>query len=154
MVDAGVPSGISSSLAYRLSARWRLHAGLSHNLVGLGVRGGVRLRATTARVSPTLSLEAGRFARADAGWLAGAVGAETDTASLQSMGYAYGGGHAGVEISGDNATFFVELGAASIGGTLYFEDVTEQSGVQREVRTATDVDFWTLSGRAGVMVWF
>jgi len=154
MVDAGAPSGMTGALAYRPTPRLRLHAGVSHNLVGPGLRGGVAVRATTGRVSPTLSLEVGRFSEANAEWLAGAFDASTDTATLRSMAYDYAGGHAGLEIGGRDAAFFVEVGATAINGTLYFDEMSEQSGVQRSVRTKSDLDFWTLSGRAGVLVWF
>lgn len=154
MVDAGVPSGMTGAVAYRPSPRLRLHAGVSHNLVGLGFRGGVVLRGTTGVVAPTLSLEVGRFDRADASWLVSRLDVSADTGALSEVGYDYGGGHAGLEIGGDAAIFFFQVGATAIKSALFFDDVSQQDGVQREVRTRTELDFWTLSGRAGVLVWF
>ncbi len=154
MVDAGVPSGMSGAVAVRPTRWLRLHLGVGHNMVGPGVRGGFALRPPRGSVVPYVSIEAGQFARTDAGWLGGAVGVESERASLRELGYRYGAGHAGLEIAGDDATLYLELGASAIEGSLYFRDLTEEDGVQMDVRTESPLAFWTLSGRAGVMVWF
>ena len=154
MVDAGVPSGVTASVAWRPNPRLRLHLGVGHNLLGPGARTGAALRFGRGTVLPTLSVEAGRFTRTDAAWLGTAVGASSQDASLHEVGYQYGAAHAGLEFAGADATFYVELGGAAIYSDLYFREVSSDGGVQMDVRTESSLDFRTLSGRAGVLVWF
>ena len=154
MVDAGMPSGISGALALQASASLRLHVGVGHNMLGPGVRGGALLRLWRGTVAPTISAEAGWYGRTDAAWLTEAVDATDGDAALEQVGYTYGAAHAGVEIAGKDATFYAEMGAARIHGDLYFRETSQTGDVTMAIATESSLRFWTLSGRAGVLVWF
>jgi len=154
MLDAGLPEGMSGAVAYRPLPRWRLHAGVGHNMVGPGVRAGVSARAATGAVSPSLALEAGHFFRSRAGWLAGAVDARDEDGELDEISYDFASARVGLELGGGDAVFYVEGGVSWILGDLYFAEHMNDSSADVEIRSQSELEFFTASGRAGVLLWF
>lgn len=139
---------MAAAVAYRLTPRWRLHAGAGHNTLAPGARAGVTVRLRPRGAAPIAAAELGRFAPAAPGWLTAAV----DDDSLHAVGYDYASFELGFELGGPaaDATFFALVGASAIAADLYFEDRTDAM----LVRSRSTLSFTTLSGRMGVLVWF
>jgi hypothetical protein len=149
MVDAGLPDGVTGALSYEPAHRVRVHAGIGHNLVGVGIRSGVSARLTEGDIAPSLALELGRYFRADSGFVGDLV--SDDEESLDKLSYDYVSALAGVEVRGDKTGFYAQLGVAKVFSNLYLSE-TMEPGI--EVKSTSSLDFYTLSGRLGCFVTF
>jgi hypothetical protein len=156
MADVGAPDGATASVVYRPLRAVRLHAGVGHNLVSTGQRVGVTLVPFRSWVTPTLSIDHGRYPEGDARSLVrSVVGDGMATASLfERVGYEYTNGHVGLELGRKRATLYVHLGVSRLAGDLgggttamtSDEDVTVTIG-------DSHVSMWTVSGRMGVILY-
>lgn len=95
MLDAGVPSGAGASIVYRPVRALRVHAGAAHNGFGPGAGGGVTLAPLAGTVTPTLTVEAGRFSAAE-------------------LGYDYATAHVGVELGTRAYVFYLRGGVSGV----------------------------------------
>src|SRR5690349_2181878 len=68
MMDAGLPDGANASLVFRPLSWLRAHGGGGHNMVSVGVRGGVTLLPFGS--GPSATIEAGHYFDGDANGLA------------------------------------------------------------------------------------
>lgn len=120
MADVGVPDGGTASLVYRPIAPVRLSAGVSHNLVGPGVRGGITLIPLSSWITPTLSASYGRFVERDANPTARRVSGDPMLSSpaLERVGYDYADAHLGLELGRQRVTFFLHAGVTRISGQV------------------------------------
>lgn len=156
MADVGAPDGATASIVYRPLDAVRLHAGVGHNLVSTGQRVGVTLVPFRSWVTPTLSVDYGRYPEGDARPVVrSVVGDGMAVASLfERVGYAYANGHVGLELGGTRATLYVNVGVSRVAGDLggggsvmtSDEDVTVTFG-------DSHVTMWTVSGRLGVILY-
>jgi hypothetical protein len=150
MVDAGLPDGVTGAVAYHPVKKVRLHAGVGHNLIGFGVRSGASVRFMDGKVAPMATLEVGRYFRTDAGILGSSIDVGDDE-DLEEIGYDYVSALGGIDISGRDKGFYLQLGVSKVYTDLFF---VERMGEEVEVRSSTSLDFVTLSGRLGWFVLF
>src|SRR3954465_15242351 len=66
MTDVGLPDGGTASLVVRPIRALRVEAGVAHDVVGPGVRGGVTWIPLSSWATPVLSVGYGRFFERDA----------------------------------------------------------------------------------------
>lgn len=160
MLDAGVPDGGNVSLVYRPISRVRLNAGVSHNLVGPGVRGGITLAPFTTWFTPTVSGTYGRFFERDANPAARMMLNDPALSSpaLERFGYDYADAHLGLEFGRRRLTFFIHGGVTRVWGSVHnLDDAGETDGAQADdgmtVTFTEDPTFTltTLSARLGLV---
>jgi hypothetical protein len=152
MVDAGVPDGGNASLVYRPVSRVRLAAGVSHNLVGPGVRGSVTLAPLTTWITPTLSATYGRFFERDASKVARIVTGDDilESPAHERFGYDYADAHLGLELGRERVTFFLHGGVTRVRGQVHDLDENNNDG-EATVTFSEDprVTMTTVSARLG-----
>ena len=148
--DVGVPDGANAALVYRPIRALRVHAGVGHNYVSRGVRGGITLVPLASVVTPTLSVDYGRYFTGDANPLARMItGDDTfQSSALEEVGYDYANAHVGLEVGRTRATFYVHAGASRITGDvrgLESESVTFSQDPKLTMRT--------VSARVGLIIY-
>ncbi|HEX9050576.1 MAG TPA: hypothetical protein VF841_08600 [Anaeromyxobacter sp.] len=161
LAGAGFPEGIAADAVFRPVSDVRLFAGPMWNWVGWGVQGGVTLVPWHLGVSPVLSLEGGRYFKADARFLAGNAGgipAEVKPL-LGSVSYDYGSLRVGVEIGSRDAfaiSVLAGLSYVSLTASGTSTTTVTTSGGQTATVTFTDPRLrGTMpSVKAGVQLWF
>ena len=145
-LDAGWPGGAVAAIVYRPIWPLRVDAGVSYNLIGFGLRGGVTLVPWKLSVSPSLRGEFGHTFTADA---SGFVGNFTDLTPAQEQalarfGYDYATLQLGLELGNpDSFIFFVRGGLAWLWGTA--RDV--EAAAQEQDPRITAVDDPSISAR-------
>lgn len=158
MMDVGAPDGASISIVYRPVRALRAFAGLSHNMISLGQRVGVTLTPGWF-VSPTLTLEYGRYAEGNANPLIRlATGDDTfSSAVAERIGYQYGNARLGLEVGRKWFTFYLHAGMSRISGRVHnlsSETMSEQAGTTTvSFPSDPDVRLWTASASLGFVVY-
>jgi hypothetical protein len=161
MVDAGLPDGGTAALVYRPLSFLRLNGGVSHNLVGPGVRGGVTLVALPWWFSPTVSATYGHYFERDANEAARTVSGDDmlDSPALERFGYDYADAHLGFELGRKRATFYLHAGVTRVTGHVRNLDQVgadaEPDDGNASVSFTQDpnVTMTTLSARFGLIVY-
>ncbi|MBL4637590.1 MAG: hypothetical protein JKY56_27285 [Kofleriaceae bacterium] len=161
MVDAGLPDGVVASLVVRPTPRIRAHGGVSYNGFAPGVRAGVSLAAFPFWITPTITVEAGRYFQGNANplveMLSGSSG--IDEPILRDVGYDYANAHVGLEFGYSGMTFYVHAGMSvvelelhNVGDSLalFFDD----EGPAVEVRSDPLIRIIAPSGRTGFVYYF
>jgi hypothetical protein len=100
LLDGGFPAGLAASVVFRPVPEVRFWAGPAWNVAAFGVQAGVTLVPFHVGISPTLSLEGGRYFQADATFLArrsSGVPQELEPL-LAETGYDYAAAHVGIEV--------------------------------------------------------
>lgn len=117
MLDAGFPGGLGASLLVRPLWFARFHAGLSHNLLGPGLRAGATLVPFHFPVVPTLTGEYGHAFQSDASGLVGRFARLDDAEKtiLRKVGYDYLSAALGIEIGSQRSfAWFFRVGLARV----------------------------------------
>ncbi len=162
MLDAGLPDGVNGALVLRPTPRIRAHGGLSFNGFAPGVRGGVTVAAFPFWITPTLTVEAGRYFKGDANGLVRMISgnAEFDEPVLRELGYDYATTHVGLEFGYSGMTFYVHGGMSVVQARL--RNVGESlsllldgdSGPSLEIRSDPLVRIIAPSGSTGFVYYF
>lgn len=141
MVDAGAPDGAFLSAVLRPLHWLRIHAGAGHNLIGLGLRGGLSLIPFRGFISPTLDLEGGHSFKGDlrSPYPSGEGIPET-------LGYSYGNAHLGIELGSDNFRFFLRGGYSYVAAEADLGELDE-SGVRFD--SPAELSLFTPSAKLG-----
>jgi hypothetical protein len=152
--DVGVPDGANAALVFRPIRALRLHAGGGYNLISSGVRAGVSVVPLSSWVSPTLSIDAGRYFEGDANPIARRIQGDSTYSSpmLERVGYDYVNAHLGLEFGRQWATFYIHAGMSRVSGTVYgiAEEIGEEDVTLEE---DPDVTLWSPSARIGLIVY-
>ncbi|HME91326.1 MAG TPA: hypothetical protein VKE49_07870 [Myxococcaceae bacterium] len=133
-VDAGVPDVMAASVALRPWHWLRLQAGGMHNTVSPGLRGGISLVPFYFWITPSLTLEAGRYFEGDATWIARRLTPNRNLDPLfGKVGYDFGNAHLGLELgSPRSVSFFLRAGISYVqmgkGVQQAISDPTIQAG--------------------------
>jgi len=119
MADFGVPDGGTASVVVRMSM-FRLNAGVGSNLVTTGYRAGITIAPLATWVSPTLSLDVGRYPEGDANSLGRIVTQDASYHSpmLEHVGYDYLDAHVGLELGRRWSTFYIHGGMSRVAGNV------------------------------------
>ncbi len=154
--DLGVPDGGTASVSLAPSSLLRVHAGVSYNAVSPGFRVGATLVPFRTFVTPTLSVDWGRFREGDANPMVRRISGDDsiDSLALERFGYDYANAHVGLEI-GRSWTFFLRAGASRITGVAH--DLEAEISSMAEDDPSTTVTFgedpkvtaWVPSARLG-----
>jgi hypothetical protein len=136
-LDGGFPDGIALSALYRPARPLRLDAGLTYNMIGFGLRGGVTVAPFRSSIAPVLRAEYGHTFSGDATGLVGNFTALTaaERLLLRSVSYDYASLQLGLEIgASDRLVFFAR------GGLAWFWTTVRnfQAAAQLENPSATD----------------
>jgi hypothetical protein len=154
MVDAGAPDGANASLVVRPLRFLRLHAGGGYNAVSTGVRAGFSLVPLSSWVSPTVTVDAGRYFEGDANPIARTVMGDPEFSSpaLEKVGYDYLNAHLGFELGRQWATFYVHAGMSRVSGQVHgLSEVLADEEANVTVSDDPDVTMWTPSARIGLI---
>jgi hypothetical protein len=112
-LSAGAPQGFALSAVLRPIPWLRASAGVAHNVLGFGVQGGVTAFPTGWAVTPTLTLEAGRFFETDVSDDFSGTFPSAFDPSLREFGYDFYSAQVGVELGSRRSfLFFVRGGLA------------------------------------------
>jgi hypothetical protein len=112
-LSVGVPQGFTAGAALRPLPWLRGHAALAHNVLGPGVQGGVTLLPWRGAVTPTLTVEAGRFFETDVSDDFSGTFPDAFDPSLREFGYDFFAAQLGVEFgSQEGLAFFLRGGLA------------------------------------------
>ena len=143
MADAGVPDGATASLVVRPVSVLRLHGGLGYNTISRGVRVGATLAPFKAFVSPTLSIDYGRYPEGDANPLARMVTGDAMYASskLEHIGYDFANAHVGLAFGQARASFYLQAGMSRTAATLHDDS------------TSAKLVMWSPSARLGFVLY-
>lgn len=148
--DVGVPDGANAALVVRPISMLRVHGGVGHNYVSRGVRAGITLVPLKSVVTPTLSVDYGRYFEGDANPLARMItGDESfESSLLEKVGYDYANAHVGLELGRKRFTFYIHAGASRITSNvrgLELESVTFSQDPR--------MTMWTVSARLGFVLY-
>ncbi len=162
MVDAGLPDGVSGSLVWRMSPRIRVHGGVGYNGFAPGVRAGFSVAAFPFFITPTATVEAGRFFEGDANTLAQMVSgdSEFDEPALREVGYDFANAHVGLELGYSGMTFYVHGGMSALQMRVRNLNATldanfdESDGPKLELRSDPTLRVIGPSARAGFVYYF
>lgn len=169
MVDAGVPDGVTGSLVFRPLQMLRIYGGGSYNLISPGVRAGVSLAPVPFVISPSMSVEAGRYFVGDANKPLQKLGIISDEGSplLREIGYDYANFHLGLDLGRSRFTFYVHAGFSLVRGKVrnldeQIADATLPGSMGTEMDDGTLVEFrddpiitlWAPSARLGFMLFY
>lgn len=158
-LDLGVPDGATVSVVYRPFRALRAHAGLSHNAISLGERAGLTFVPFSWFVSPTLSVEYGRYAEGNANPIARIVTGDQTFSSgvLDRVGYQYANAQLGLEFGRKWFTFYLHAGVSRVSGTVHnLDSETMSSNTGSTTVSFTkdpNVRMWTASARLGFVVY-
>ncbi|MEO8700836.1 MAG: hypothetical protein ABI867_12375 [Kofleriaceae bacterium] len=148
MADVGVPDGANAAVVVRPIRAVRIHAGMSHNYVSKGVRGGVTLAPFGSAVQPILAFDYGHYFDGDANPLARMIMGDSSyqNEALDKVGYDYANLHAGLEFGRKWFTFYLHAGMSRVTGDLH--GLSSQSA---SVTFSQDpkLTMWTPSARLG-----
>lgn len=152
--DVGVPDGAVGSVVVRPVRAVRLHAGVGHNAISRGLRTGLTLVPLRSWLSPTLSVDVGRYEEGDATPLARRLSGDADytNPTLERVGYTYANAHLGLELGRRWFTFYLHAGASRVTGNVYeLVPMSETSSVSfsQEPRATA----WSVSARLGFIVY-
>lgn len=161
MVDMGVPDGFVAALSLRLHRLVHVHAGGAHNTVSPGGRAGVQVRAWDRAVAPYAALELGHYAEGRPGeWMQGltrrAAGSDvmdTDSVTVERVGYSYGNAHVGLRLGSDRAGFYVQGGLSRVHAVAIVRqrrDVALPLPLEVDVTSRAQAQLWTASARLGL----
>jgi hypothetical protein len=160
MADVGLPDGANASLVVRPIRMLRLHAGGGHNYISPGVRGGITFVPFATWITPTLSVDYGRYFDGDANPLARMVSGDSSFSStvLDHVGYDYGNAHVGIELGRTRATFYIHAGMSRITGNIrglnaMAGGMSGDSGTSITFADDPRVELWTVSARVGLVVY-
>ncbi len=162
MVDAGLPDGVSGSLVWRMTPRIRVHGGVGFNGFAPGMRAGFSLAAFPFFVTPTATVEAGRFFEGNANTLAQMVSGDPafDEPVLREVGYDFANAHIGLELGYSGMTFYVHGGMSALQMRVRNLDDTlaanneESDGPRVELRSDPVLRVIGPSARAGFVYYF
>lgn len=136
MVDAGIPGGAGAAVVVRPWQLLRVHAGMSWNYFGFGVKGGATLVPFHWGVVPTLGLEAGHFFNSDASRVTNDA---TLKEILKNVSYTFVTGDIGLEFGSQNRfVFFIRGGMSYITGPVKNVARAFQAGGNTNVTSAAD----------------
>jgi hypothetical protein len=133
-LSAGAPEGFGFSAVVQPLGWLRGSVGFAHNVLAPGVNVSATVLPFHAKVTPTLTLEAGKFFEADvSGRVSGTVPSGLEPA-FQKFGYTYYAAQLGLELGSQRSfVFFLRGGLAWVRS-----DLANVSGVQ-EGNTIVDV---------------
>jgi hypothetical protein len=153
MADAGVPDGATASLVFRPIRMVRLHAGGGYNMVSTGVRAGVSVVPLSSWVSPTVTVDVGRYAEGDANPLARTLSGDSTVSSpmLERVGYDYLNAHVGLELGRTWATFYLHAGMSRVSGQIRGLEEAAEGDVT--ISEDPNVTMWAPSARIGLIVY-
>lgn len=159
MVDVGLPDGATVSIVYRPIRALRLAGGVSHNFVSLGQRVGASFVPFDGWVSPTLSVEYGRYAEGNANPLARMVSGDPtfSSSTLDRVGYQYANARLGLELGRKWFTFFLHAGASYVNGNVHNLSAATMSETSGNTSVAFSADptvhVWSVSARLGFVIY-
>ena len=141
-LDGGFPDGVAMSALFRPVRPLRLDAGITYNLIGFGLRGGVTLVPFRATVSPVLRGEYGHTFEGDATGIVGQFSTLTDAEriALRNVSYDYASVQLGLEIGApDRIVFFVRGGLAWFWTTVQnFQEAAQSANPGSNVSAAAN----------------
>jgi hypothetical protein len=141
-LSAGAPQGFALSAALRPIPWLRASAGVAHNVLGLGVLGSLTFFPTGWAVTPTFTLEAGRFFETDVSDDFSGTFPSAFDPSLRKFGYDFYSAQIGMELgSRRSAVFFLRGGLAWVRSGL---DGTQGFVPDGSPNTTVDVSDVTL----------
>ena len=151
MADVGVPDGATGSIVVRPINAVRLSAGACYNGVSTGGRVGVTLAPVRAWISPTLSLDYGRYPEGNANPLARRISGDQTFESqlLERVGYDYANAHVGFVLGRKRASFYLQGGMSRTSGTLHPGDTMSSVTFTEDPRLVV----WSVSARLGFVVY-
>jgi hypothetical protein len=158
LVDAGVPDGFGLSLAFR-PLRWvRLEVGVLENTVSPGIRGGATLIPFNFWITPTLTLEAGRYFSGNANGLAQKLSHNPSLNSplLQDFNYEYGNAHLGLELGSSRFAVYLHGGLTYLVSTVRNVQLALQQNTGDASIQAKDgkVTYRGPSAKLGFLIYF
>jgi hypothetical protein len=130
-LDGGFPDGLALSALYRPVRPLRLDAGLTYNMIGFGLRGGVTFVPFRSAIAPVLRGELGHTFNGDATGLVGHFTTLTPAEQilLRSVSYDYASVQLGLEIgASDRLVFFARGGLAWFWTTVQNFQAAAQTG--------------------------
>lgn len=155
MTDLGVPDGASASLAIRPVRAFRLEAGVAHNLVSPGVRGGISWLPLSGWFTPSVSLAYGHYFERDANGIAQTLSGDHGFTSpmLEKVGYDFANARVGLEVGKQYFTFFLHAGVSRVTGDVHnLNKVADGQTMDTNVSiSSTDphVTIWGVSANLG-----
>lgn len=160
MFDAGLPDGVNGAMVWRPLPRIRVHGGMGYNGFAPGVRGGVSMSAVPYWVTPTATVEVGRYFEGNANRLAQMISGdpEFDEPVLRRIGYDYANAHVGAELGYAGMTFYVHGGLSALQMRVRNVDdslgMSDGEGTRVEVRSDPVLRLLSPSARAGFIYYF
>jgi len=151
MGDVGVPDGATASLVVRPISAVRIAAGVGHNGISTGERVGVTLAPVRAWISPTLSLDYGRYPEGDANPLARRISGDEafNVTLLERIGYDFANAHVGFVLGRKRASFYLQAGMSRTTSTLHPDDSMSTVTFTQDPRLVV----WSVSARLGFVLY-
>lgn len=155
MADVGLPDGAIASAVYRPVQPVQLHVGAGYNMISSGVRGGLMLVPFTTALTPTLSVDYGRYFPGDANEVAQMLRVDpgAGVVALERVGYDFANAHVGLQLGSTRAKFFLQGGVTRVTSEL---DGIDASGASEDGGSVTvgssHVTLWSVSGRMGLIL--
>lgn len=122
-IDAGVPDGPSAGLVLRPLSWLRFSGAASAQLAGYGFRGGFELVPFDGWISPTLSVELGRFENGDVDGIVTDFVRDFQDLPQGKLNYTYANAHLGLELGSRSLSFFMRGGVSLINAEVEVSQV-------------------------------
>jgi hypothetical protein len=162
IADVGVPDGGTAGVVLRPVPFARMHAGVSHNLVSKGLRGGITIAPLKWTVSPTVTFEYGHYFEGDANPVIRMISGDDEFSSplLERVGYDYANGHLGLEFGRKWFSFYLHAGVSRVYSTVHGLDAAlegagdDGSGPAITLNQDPGIAMWTVSAKLGFVFYF
>lgn len=159
-LDMGLPDGLMLGVAVRPLSWLRLQASGGTNAISPGVRTGVSLRLPQ-RVSPSLSIDVGKYFEGNANGVLRTVGGSgyRDSSTASKIGYEFVNLRGGIEFGNVSATFFVHGGVSYVRSRLHHTNdlvsgaIGTESATSISVADDTPVRAWVPSVKFGLLLY-
>lgn len=145
LVDFGIPSGINVGLSYKLLNWANVNLTASHNLMSLGVRGGLTINPLDSIISPIVSIDTGGF------W----TGNLSFIKNAPEISYIYVNLYFGLNIGNkDKFSFFILGGPSYITANVYSIDQIIKADSSLKISSLNVSGFAFPSAKLGINLFF
>lgn len=158
--DVGVPDGGVASVEVHPIPAIAVSAGVSHNLVSTGFRGGVAFVPFHRHAfSPIAQVAYGHYPEGDANPIMATVLSDPELSSplLERVGYDFADLHLGFEVGSRHVRFYLQGGMSRVTGTIHgIDQLAADAGDGTTSITLTSeptVDAWIVSAKLGLAVY-
>lgn len=153
MLDVGLPDGLALAATYEPLFWGRVDFGVTTNVLGAGLRGGITLAPLDFFITPTFNIDLGHYFKSDiSGAVSQIAGEDVDSDMFRYVTYTYLNLHLGLILGGESFRFFLRGGMSRMHLTFSGGEAELSDDSSLRVTQGVKVDVWTPSVKLGVII--